>query len=232
MKARPLATSCNQPSSCPILTADNLELLHHLISTHVPPCQNEILTLFPAFQINSFHVLFIVVFIMCVTLNSVWFLYFIDHLGTFGSICYHGLHLLTHLTYLMLLFHYQFPTVAFTDFGIAMFAQGKSFFVLLRAIIYIYQKLSNYLAQLTLTLPNSLCFLQYAAEHVLKAAPNHVNSSKWLEVQYINCKHPPTKNFSKAKVLPLFLYMYSLPQLPTHLLSLSHWSLASEVSTK
>lgn len=169
MKARPLATSCNQPSSCPILTADNLETLHQLISTHVPPCQNEILTLFPAFQINSSHVLFIFVFIMCVTLNSVWFLYFIDHLGAFRSICYHGLHLLTHLTYLMLLFHYQFPTVAFTDFEIAMFTQGKSFFVLLRAVsvIYIYQKLSNYLAQLTLTLPNSPYFLQY----VLKAPP-------------------------------------------------------------
>lgn len=121
------------------------------------PCQNEILTLFPAFQINKFHILFIFVFIMCVTLNSVWFLYFIDNLGAFRSICYHGLNLLTHLTYLMLLFHYQFPTVAFTDFEIAMFAQGKSFFVLLCAdgVIYIYQKLSNYPAQLTLTLPNS-----------------------------------------------------------------------------
>lgn len=69
----PLATSCNQPASCPILAADYLEMLHHLISSHVPPCQNEILTLFSALQINLFHFLFIfVVITMCMSVNSVW----------------------------------------------------------------------------------------------------------------------------------------------------------------
>lgn len=145
----PLATSCNQPSSCPILAADYLEMLHHLISSHVPPCQNEILTLFSAFQINLFHFLFIfVVITMCVSVNSVWLLYFIDHLGAFWNICCHRLHLSTRWSYRILLFHYPFPTVAFTDFEIAMFEQGSPVFILLCAysnIYTIYQMLLNYL---------------------------------------------------------------------------------------